>query len=107
MQFDIDIKSEHKELFNSARQILIDNYSLKETKKNRITSYSDDNGGICHMRTMKHGIDIGFLKGVHLEDQYGLLTGSGKVMRVLSINELKVTQIQYYVDQAIAINASR
>jgi hypothetical protein len=107
MQFDIDIESEHKALFSSVRQMLLENYNLNETKKDRITTYSDENGGICHMRTMMHGIDVGFLKGVHMEDKYGLLTGSGKVMRILSIRELNVTQVQYYVDQAITINASR
>lgn len=63
MQFDIDMKSEHSLLFDSVRQILLKKHSLKEIKKNRITTYSDDRSGICHMRTMKHGIDIGFLKG--------------------------------------------
>ncbi len=107
MQFDIDIKSEHKILFNLVRKILLKDYNLKETKKDRITTYSDDFGGICHMRTMKHGIDVGFLKGARMEDKYGLLTGSGKVMRVLPIRELNVTQVQYYVDQAILINAKK
>lgn len=107
MQFDIDMKSEHKMLFNSARKILLEDYSLKETKKDRITTYSDDIGGICHMRTMKHGIDIGFLKGARMEDEYGVLTGSGKVMRVLPITELDVAQVKYYVDQAIFINSNK
>ena len=101
------MKSEYKILFNSARKILLEDYSLKEAKKDRITTYSDDSGGICHMRTMKYGIDIGFLKGARMKDEYGLLTGSGKVMRVLPISELNVTQIQYYVDQAFMINPKK
>lgn len=92
MQFSIDMKSEFKMLFNSARKILLEDYNLKETKKDRITTYSDDIGGICHMRTMQHGIDIGFLKGARMNDEHKLLTGSGKVMRVLPINELNVAQ---------------
>jgi len=107
MQFDIDMKSEHKLLFQSVRRILLEDYNLSESKKDRITTYGDDNGGICHMRTMKHGIDVGFLKGVHMDDKYRLLTGTGKVMRILPISELNVVQVQYYVDQAIAINATR
>lgn len=107
MQFDIDMKSEHKMLFNSARKVLLEDYNLKETKKDRITTYSDDVGGICHMRTMKHGVDIGFLKGACMKDEYGVLTGSGKVMRVLPITELDVPQVQYYVDQAIFINSNK
>lgn len=106
MQFDIDMKSEHKTLFNSVREILLEGYKLTETKKDRITTYSNNFGGICHMRTMKHGIDIGFLKGVRMEDDFGLLTGSGKVMRVLPIRELNIAQLDYYIEQAIMINAS-
>lgn len=107
MQFDVDMKSEHKMLFSSARKILLEDYDLKETKKDRITTYSDSMGGVCHMRTMKHGIDIGFLKGARMKDEHGLLTGSGKVMRVLTISELNVTQVKYYVDQAILINSKK
>lgn len=106
MQFDIDMKSKHKGLFSSVRKILLENYNLNEKKKARITTYADDKGGICHMRTMKHGIDIGFLKGVYMEDKYRLLTGSGKVMRILPMSELNIVQVQYYVDQAIAINTA-
>ena len=59
------------------------------------------------MRTMKHGIDIGFLKGVHMEDKYSLLTGSGKVMRVLPMGELDIAVVRYYVDQAVKINSAK
>jgi hypothetical protein len=42
-----------------------------------------------------------------MEDGYGLLNGSGKVMKVLSVSDIHITQIQYYVDQAIVINARK
>jgi len=45
------------------------------------------------MRTMEHGIDIGFLKGIHLEDKNQLLAGSGKVMRVLSPQAFSCTHM--------------
>ncbi|UGA55701.1 hypothetical protein [Vibrio sp. VB16] len=105
MQYDIDIKSEHKSLFVFTRKILIEHYRLIETRKQRITSYSDANGGICHMRTTKNGVDIGFLKGVHMIDTYKMLTGSGKVMRVLSMDSPDVDGVSYYLDQAIKINS--
>ncbi len=107
MQFDIDMKSAHKELFMSMRKLLIEDYKLKEIKKDRITTYSDHKSGICHMRTMVHGIDIGFLKGIRLEDKYGLLTGTGKVMRVISMETLDVDCVKYYIDQAININTEK
>ncbi len=107
MQFDTDMKAAHKELFGAVRNLLLKDYELVETKKVRITTYADVNGGICHMRTMKHGIDIGFLKGVHMEDKYSLLTGSGKVMRVLPMSDFDVVIVKYFVDQAVKINAAR
>lgn len=88
MQFDIDMKSAHKDLFMSVRKLLIEHYKLTETQKDKITTYSNDKGGICHMRTMKHGIDIGFLKGIYMTDKHNLLTGTGKVMRILPMNTL-------------------
>jgi hypothetical protein len=105
MQFDIDIGSEHQTLFITVRELLLGTYALVETKKERITTYSDKNGGICHMRTMKNGIDIGFLKGARMQDKYGLLYGSGKVMKILSLQSIDPDCIPYYLDQALKINA--
>jgi len=107
MQFDIDMKSKHKALFSSVRKVFLENFMLKETIKARITTYANDKGGICHMRTTKQGVDVGFLKGVHMEDKYGLLTGSGKVMRVLPMSELNIVHVEYYINQAIAINSEK
>ena len=68
MQFDKDIASEFKDLFLRAREILLSYDGIVETKKERITSYSNENGGICHMRTMPYGVDFGFLKGAKCRD---------------------------------------
>ena len=107
MQFDTDMKSEHKELFLAAQTLLLRFEGVKETKKDRITTYSNENGGICHMRTMNHGIDIGFLKGARMEDKFGLLSGNGKVMRVLSLESINEEYIEYYINQAIQINGTK
>ncbi len=107
MQFNIDMKSEHSALFLSTQKLLLENHKLMEVKKTRITTYSDKNSGIWHMRTMKHGIDIGFLKGARMEDKYGMLTGGGKAMRVLPLTVLDVNCVNYYIEQAIKINAEK
>lgn len=104
MQFDKDMESENRLLFLQAREELLRVSGISETKKSRITTYSDAGGGICHMRTMPHGIDIGFLKGAKFEDEFGLLTGNGKVMRVLPLGRMNKSIIRYYVRQAIALN---
>lgn len=107
MQFDKDIESEHKELFLKARDFLLSFEGIVETKKERITTYSDKKGGICHMRTMPYGIDFGFLKGAKMEDKLGLLTGNGKSIRILPQKELNKKTIAYYIKQALEINTNK
>lgn len=106
MQFDKDMSSRHREFFETARALLLSYEGIIETKKPRITTYSDKHSGICHMRTMPHGIDLGFLKGVHLDDRFEVLKGTSKVMRVLSLDKMDRSLISYYLDQAIQLNAS-
>ena len=107
MQYDKDLQSEHKELFLEAREFLLSFDGIIETKKERITTYSNKKGGICHMRTMPHGIDFGFLKGAKMEDKLNLLTGKGKAVRVLPQKELNKKVVEYYLKQALEINSKK
>lgn len=107
MQYNKDLESEHRELFLKARKFLLSFDGIVETKKTRITTYSNEKGGICHMRTMPYGIDFGFLKGAKMEDDLGFLTGKGKAIRVLPLKELNKAAIDYYLKQAIEINAKK
>tara|TARA_R110002049_G_scaffold13458_1_gene58284 strand:- start:260 stop:583 length:324 start_codon:yes stop_codon:yes gene_type:complete len=107
MQYDKDLESEHKELFLIARKLILSFEGIVETKKERITTYSNQKGGICHMRTMPYGVDFGFLKGAKMEDNLGLLTGKGKAIRVLPQKELNESTVTYYINQAIEINSKK
>ena len=107
MQFEKDLQSAHKDLFLEAREVLLSYEGVVETKKERITTYSNDKGGICHMRTMPYGIDFGFLKGAKMEDKLGLLTGKGKAIRVLPQKALDRKAVEYYLNQAIEINSKK
>ena len=107
MQYEKDLQSEHKELFLQARNFLLTFEGIIETKKERITTYSNKKGGICHMRTMPYGIDFGFLKGAKMEDDLGLLTGKGKAIRVLPQKKLNKKAVEYYLQQAIEINSKK
>jgi hypothetical protein len=108
MQFDKDLESEFKDLFLQAREILLSYEGIVETKKERITTYSKEKGGICHMRTMPYGIDFGFLKGVKMEDKYGVLTGKVKAIKVLpQKDKLNKEIFNYFITQAIEINANK
>ena len=108
LQYNKDLQSEHRDLFLEARQFLLSFEGIQETKKERITTYSNEKGGICHLRTMPYGVDFGFLKGGKMKDDLGILTGKGKTLRILSQKDvLKKEQVQYYIIQALEINAGK
>lgn len=106
MQFEKDIRSAHRPLFKQARELLLSFDEVTETRKPRITTYSDDHGGICHLRTMPHGIDLGFLKGARMSDPNGRLSGAGKTIRVLSLKEFESETVSYFIEQAIFLNVN-
>lgn len=103
MQFELDMQSLHQKLFCQVRELLLSFEEIQETKKKRITTYSTEKGGVCHLRAMPHGIDVGFLKGTKMEDSYNLLVGKGKAVRVLSLSEFNEKIIRDYVVQAIQL----
>lgn len=105
VQYDNDLKSPHRELFLSVRGILLGITGTEETKKEKVTTYSHNGAGLCHMRTMPHGVDIGFLKGFKMDDKYGLLHGETKRMRVLSLEALLSEELEYYLKEAIDKNS--
>ena len=108
MQYEKDRQSPFKDLFLEATKLVLSFDGIRETKNDRITTYSNDKGGICHIRTMPYGIDLGFLKGVKMEDKYKLLTGNGKAIRVLQQKgELNKEAVTYYINQALDINAKK
>mgnify|MGYP005988413057 FL=1 len=104
MQFDKDLLSEHKDLFLNVRSLFLSQNGITETKKERITTYSYNKKGVCHLRTMPYGVDIGFLKGIKLTDHFHLLIGTGKTLRVLPIKAYNQMIIKHFITEAVEIN---
>jgi hypothetical protein len=104
MQYDKDLASPNKNLFLAARKLLLKVDGVEEIQKEKITTYSFNGSSLCHMRTMPHGIDIGFLKGAMLEDKLKQLHGETKRMRVLSLSKLIESEFDYYLVQALTLN---
>ncbi len=105
VQYEKDMASPYKELFLSARKVILSFKEIEETRKERITTFGIPEGGICHMRTTSEGVDVGLLKGSILEDKYGLLhvRGSSKKIRVFSFDKLDSSKLKYYISQSIKI----
>ena len=102
-QHEKDKKSEFYHLFLEVREFLLGFEGIHEMPKPRITTYHLGKKGICHMRTMPNGLDIGFLKGARFEDKWQKLSGNGKAIRVLTINTFNRNLIEYYLKQALSL----
>ncbi len=62
MQYQKDLSSEHKDLFPEVRKVLLGIAFVREIRKDKITTYTVRGACLCHIRTMPHGVDTGFLK---------------------------------------------
>ncbi|UYV37697.1 hypothetical protein N4R57_00815 [Rhodobacteraceae bacterium D3-12] len=103
MQYDLDMASPHRALFISARAYLLSHPGVVETRKPRITSFALGKQALCHLRTMPYGIDLGFLQGAMMQDVPARLTGTGKRLRVLSLQTFDRDLVAYYVKQALTL----
>jgi hypothetical protein len=76
-------------------------YTMPCYKGNRIFAYFNAN---------KTGITLSFTYGRQFEDKFNLLRGSGKEARQIKVKSLAALNdeaLQYYVKQALAIDAAR
>lgn len=104
IQFLKDIESPFKDLFLEIRSYLLKYHGVEEEKKSRVTSYHYNNSAMCHVRTTDEGVDIGFIKGFQIPDKFFQLTGSGKKIRVMSMDIFNIDILDYYVGAAVSLN---
>lgn len=107
MQFDADLNSEHTELFLATRELIMAciGSGASEKQSKCITSYFSPLGGICYIKTEPNGVRIGWFRGVHLDDKYGLLRGKGKTLRGHTIKALGAKEqeaLQYYIEETLS-----
>ena len=106
-KFEEDFESGNKDLFMEIREVIISYPQMSELQKSIVTSFANDNGPICNMRSQKNSVEITLLKGIRMKDKYKLLTGTGKEMRSILVSEFDKELIKYYIDQAITINSKK
>ena len=87
MQYNLDIKSAHSQIFRTIRKILLSYPQINELKNAKQTSYSDRYGVIVMMRTKKDDLVVAFGKGHQLQEKYTQLQGDGKIVRHLYFKE--------------------
>jgi len=65
------------------------------------------NGPLCYMKAFKNSVNFGFWRGVDLDDPLGLLQGSGKKMRHVSLggmDDINETAFTDFIQQAARLN---
>ena len=107
MRFNRDRQSEHAALFLAIRDVVLSFDGVQEKRKPQLTSYHNAGGGLCYMRAEKLGIRMGFFKGAHMDDIFGLLRGEQKHMRHLFLDSLQEDVLFYYMLQAMEQNKGR
>ncbi|MFK7844701.1 MAG: DUF1801 domain-containing protein [Rhodothermales bacterium] len=107
MQFDIEMRSKHKDLFLEIRDVLLSFDGVREKINTRSVCYHTSQGGLCHLKTTNDGVDVGFFRGIRMEDAYNMLWGAGKSKKFISLQAMNEEALVYYVVQALEINAGR
>ena len=106
MQFDIDCNSSFATVFLGIRELLF-KHNLKEKKRENITSYFSEEGGICYLKTTKEGLIVGIFKGSQLDGKYPFINKGQKVIRHLYLNTLTkkdLSMVENIVNDSIILN---
>ncbi len=103
MHFDKVMQSKHRALFLQVRDLLLDFEEVFERKNAHTTSYWTKKGCVCHIKTTQTGLDVGFTKGVQMEDAFGRLWGDGKSKRNISLSSMDENMLVYYIVQALEL----
>ena len=70
----------------------------------------ETSGPFCYLKAWKNSVNLGFWRGVELEDPKGLLKGSGKTMRhvkLTSIDDINPDALADLVQQAVELNLAK
>jgi len=70
----------------------------------------ETNGPFCYMKAFKNSINLGFWRGVELEDPTGLLQGTGEKMRhvkLAGIDDVDEAALAALVRQAVQLNLTK
>ena len=62
---------------------------------------------IAYLNVAQRHVTFSFVRGVQLEDKYGLLRGAAKharYVRLKSVDDINKTALRYYVKQALALD---
>ncbi len=110
MQFDLDIRSDHSELFLHLRSIILSFHEIKEKKNAKQTSYYDEYSAICFLRVRQGKVRLSFANGASLKKQFQTLLGESKIVRYLeftTINDVDKVLIKEMINESLLLNIEK
>lgn len=108
-QFILDLPEEIQSITNALRDIILNtSQNLVEEYKWSMPNYSY-NGLVCYLQSSKKHVNLGFHRGVELQenDNNPLLQGSGKGIRHIRIKKMEDIQPELFaslIKKAIELN---
>ena len=106
MQYELELKGQHADIFKAIRKILLSYPQIKELKNEKQTSYSDEYGVIVMMRSRGNAFVVAFGKGHKLQESYPMLQGSGKIVRHLyfkSVDEVDESLLREMIEESFIL----
>ncbi len=110
MQFDLDICSDHSELFLHLRSIILSCTAIKEKKNAKQTSYYDEYSAVCFLRVRQGKVRLSFANGASLKKQFQTLLGESKIVRYLeftTINDVDKVLIKEMINESLLLNIEK
>jgi len=110
MQYDLDVHSDHSELFLALRDLILSHKEITEIKNAKQTSYKDRYSTICMMRVRHNVVRLSFANGVKMQLMFSELLGEGKIVRYLdfsTIHEIKKAKLDAMMQESLLINMEK
>lgn len=110
MQYEIDITSEHRNLFLYLREIILSHIKISEVKNAKQTSYKDGYSTVCMMRVRQGLVRVSFANGTKMQEQFPLLKGDSKIVRYLEFREVKEVDVELFeamIKESLILNLEK
>jgi len=110
MQYDSDIRSDHKELFLHLRSVILSFDAIREKKNAKQTSYYDEHAAVCFLRVREERVRLSFANGAKMKERFCALLGDAKIVRYIefsTIDDVDSEFIKEMIEESLLLNIEK
>ncbi len=110
MQFEIDIQTDHKNLFLHLRSLILAFACITEKRNAKQTSYYDNYSAVCFLRVRRNRVRLTFANGAKMSEQFIALLGTAKIVRYLeftAIEDVNEEEIIKMIEESLLLNIEK